>query len=809
MQLLPNRQGFSTDLYKRLRPAVLRDDKDNKPVTCANLKEKQNELFPHQKFVSEFINNSPYRGLLLYHGLGSGKTIAAAAAAVAFMRPNLMRVSVWTPASLTTNFKETMGALGVPPNSTKVEFIKYNGLSRAKVDAYDDDYFDGKLVIIDEVHNWISRCVNNTYIAKKMYDKLFFAKNIKILLLTATPMINNPHELAYLLNLVRGPIMVQTLSAIDSTILTGDWSSLDPEARKFVDELEVRDGKIEISLVPNGYVKAGSGGVTKYDTHAKRDDKEIVKSIRLTLEAANKTKIKVKENWYTALPFDKKAFDATFLSPDYTATMNDDLFKRRINGLVSFVKNSNEELYPTLNLDKTQVVKLQMEPTQTQAYVVIRTDEFQKESKAKKFQKFQNARDPFGKTAQVYRAFSRAVCNFAFPSEIKRNYPNQLRNLRKEMDTREEGNDDDEEETVNDEKKTIEQLYVKHLNEIMKKIDKPEYLSKESIKQYSVKFDAVLKKLLATPRELHLLYTQFRSVEGIGLFSQVLRQNGYSEIRIQKGKSKDLYRLEILGDGERRFMAYPADDKRAASIALQIFNSELDKLPENIRKELAALGAETNAHAEICQLLMITQGGAEGITLKNTRQVHILEPYWNKIRHDQVLGRAIRTCSHETLPKGEQNVSAFIYVATLDLKSLKGKDFTVTKNDGGTTDEHIMGITERKAKIMDRFMSLMQSAATDCLFFNKNRERACQVYPLNTQLNHTFMNNIKDDEVDAVTRVRMKRRRWTGRLIEYQGRRLVLNPETNRLFDRHAYVNAGALVEIGEFNVADNRIVLY
>ena len=34
--------------------------------------------YKHQKFVSDFISeNTPYRGLLLYHGLGSGKSGAS------------------------------------------------------------------------------------------------------------------------------------------------------------------------------------------------------------------------------------------------------------------------------------------------------------------------------------------------------------------------------------------------------------------------------------------------------------------------------------------------------------------------------------------------------------------------------------------------------------------------------------------------------------------------------------------------------------------------------------------------------------
>jgi len=41
-------------------------------------KKKNRELFPHQEFIKRYISNdTPYNGMLLYHGLGSGKTCSA------------------------------------------------------------------------------------------------------------------------------------------------------------------------------------------------------------------------------------------------------------------------------------------------------------------------------------------------------------------------------------------------------------------------------------------------------------------------------------------------------------------------------------------------------------------------------------------------------------------------------------------------------------------------------------------------------------------------------------------------------------
>jgi hypothetical protein len=57
-----------------------------------------------------------------------------------------------------------------------------------------------------------------------------------------------------------------------------------------------------------------------------------------------------------------------------------------------------------------------------------------------------------------------------------------------------------------------------------------------------------------------------------------------------------------------------------------------------------------NNSGEIIKIFMITSSGAEGISLKNVRYVHITEPYWHPVRTAQVIGRAIRICSHEDLP---------------------------------------------------------------------------------------------------------------------------------------------------------------
>ena len=69
---------------------------------------------------------------------------------------------------------------------------------------------------------------------------------------------------------------------------------------------------------------------------------------------------------------------------------------------------------------------------------------------------------------------------------------------------------------------------------------------------------------------------------------------------------------------------------------------------------------KTNLRGETIKILLTTKTGAEGRDLKNVRQVHIVEPYWNPVRIKQVK-RAVRVGSHIQLP--EKKNSRNIYVS--------------------------------------------------------------------------------------------------------------------------------------------------
>jgi len=126
---------------------------------------------------------------------------------------------------------------------------------------------------------------------------------------------------------------------------------------------------------------------------------------------------------------------------------------------------------------------------------------------------------------------------------------------------------------------------------------------------------------------------------------------------------------------------------------------------------------------------MITQSGAEGISLSNVRQVHIMEPYWNYVRLDQVKGRAIRICSHADLPPAERHVDTYIYISRFSPQQIKDRRIaeTILASDGETTtDQAIWELMKAKKKLADSLTEVMKAAAVDCeLNSTENGGYAC------------------------------------------------------------------------------------
>jgi hypothetical protein len=272
------------------------------------------------------------------------------------------------------------------------------------------------------------------------------------------------------------------------------------------------------------------------------------------------------------------------------------------------------------------------------------------------------------------------------------------------------------------------------------------------LEKYSPKYQKMLDTILTSPGST-LVYSQFKSLEGITLFTFALeQQQNYGAMDIESdGKGSWRLKESTKAGGKRpRYIQYTGDisnDKKG--ILKAIFNAEWSKMPSSLAEEVKTLvGQDHNRDGMIVKVFMITQSGAEGISLSNVRQVHIMEPYWNKVRTDQVKGRAIRICSHTDLPPEQRIVDTFFYSTKFSKeqleKGLVNQTFKI-KDKALTTDQIILQIAESKEHLNRSILNVMRSAAIDCELNKKQNgiTQACYWFALDKDHPTTMTKSMK------------------------------------------------------------------
>jgi len=424
---------------------------------------------------------------------------------------------------------------------------------------------------------------------------------------------------------------------------------------------------------------------------------------------------------------------------------NINLFKKRILGLTSYFRSAQEKLLPSFVPNEKgeiyHIVPVEMSEHQIVAYNRIRTEEKSTDKKTRLMAMMKNAKDLYN-TASSYRIFSRAACNFTFPESIPRPLPDKGKRgkMNEEvLDNIEDNNEADIHVGENAVATVHDKDYQTRIMETLaalKNTENEKYLKPDMLQQLSPKFLRMLENIQDPEHKgLHLVYSNFRSLEGIGIFKLVLEANGFAEFKLQR--NGDIWEIKLTDPdtSKPRFVLYTGTETaEEKEIIRNIYNSQWDLVPASIANELRET-AENNYYGELIRIIMITASGAEGINLANTRYVHIMEPYWNLVRIDQVVGRARRICSHKNLPEELRTVQVFLYISVfteaqrLDPKykdimgSDIGKDVVVNgKVKPGkaiTTDENLYAISAIKNEINQQLLNGIKETAIDCRLYKK------------------------------------------------------------------------------------------
>ena len=160
-------------------------------------------LMEHQKLAVTKLQNT--RGLLLIHSVGSGKTLSAVTAAKCYLDKNPNnKVYFVAPKSLVLNFAKELDTYGpalTSADKAKIIVLTYTEFKKKIETQPTENVCKNSMLIVDEAHN--IRTVGTQAVDAMM--KCTQAAD-KVLLLSATPVINSPFDILVMMSYINPTI---------------------------------------------------------------------------------------------------------------------------------------------------------------------------------------------------------------------------------------------------------------------------------------------------------------------------------------------------------------------------------------------------------------------------------------------------------------------------------------------------------------------------------------------------------------------------------------------------------------------------
>ena len=636
------------------------------------------ELRPHQIFVKNFLSmDTPYNSLLLYHGLGTGKTCSAISIAEDMRKytkdmNSVQKILIVASPNVQENFKkqifnehtliESKKSNGVYHSDTCIgndllaeinptnrqmdkativneanriinkhyEFMGYTKLSYL-IDSQMKrnniaQTFNGRLIIIDEVHNIrTNEDEENKRIVKSLYNLVENSNNVRFLFLSATPMYNNYREILWLINL---------MNMNDKRSVLKEKDVFDSDGHFIVDEQGIETGKINFIRKVTGYVSFVRG-----------------------------------ENPYS---FPYRIYPNIF-EPE-RSLLNTNYPRIQYNGEPILVPIQHLDIYTT-----------HLQGYQLQLYKYLSAQLISKQKNNS------NEINVFDLENKGYLRFQRPlnVLNIAFPNS-------NIRNV--------EGKYDFQNISVSELLgKTGLQNIITDVNTLPYKYNSEYLVNKKSIfhesrlKDYSSKIYSIVESITKS-NGIHLVYSQF-IYGGIIPIVCALEERGYSNFKKEKQFIESSYKSVAKID---------------KSVNKYIIITGNQQISGNIKDEINEAISETNKNGDVIKVILISKAGSEGIDFKNIRNVHILEPWYNMNRTEQIFGRAVRSCSHKHLDFKFRNVNLYMYGTILH----HDDEF---EEDLEAIDMYVYRSAELKAKKIGVVSRVLKETSVDC-FLQSNSQ---------------------------------------------------------------------------------------
>ena len=219
--------------------------------------------------------------------------------------------------------------------------------------------------------------------------------------------------------------------------------------------------------------------------------------------------------------------------------------------------------------------------------------------------------------------------------------------------------------------------------------------SQEEIGKYSSKLKHISESIINS-EGIILIYSQYIDA-GLIPVALTLEEMGISRYG---DKSKSLLKNPPSMKMDALSMTLQQNVTKQAKYAMITGDKLLS--PKN-NDEVIALTNSDNINGEKIKVVLISSAGSEGLDFSNIRQVHVLEPWYNMNRIEQIIGRAIRNCSHKNLPFSKRNVQIFLHGTIL------------TQQEQEAIDIYLYRYAENKAVKIGQINRALKENAIDCL----------------------------------------------------------------------------------------------
>jgi hypothetical protein len=126
------------------------------------------------------------------------------------------------------------------------------------------------------------------------------------------------------------------------------------------------------------------------------------------------------------------------------------------------------------------------------------------------------------------------------------------------------------------------------------------------------------------------------------------------------------------------------------------------RLSPNNDDDIKKITSDNNIYGEEVKVILLSQAGSEGLDFKAIRQIHILDPWYNVSRIEQIIGRGVRNFSHKDLPFEDRNVQIFLYGTLLSNRKEEAADLYIYRN------------SEIKAIKIGKVTRILKQISVDC-----------------------------------------------------------------------------------------------